>query len=300
MEYELSIIIVNWNTKKLLKNCIDSIIEKTIGVSYEIIVVDNNSTDGSSLMVNSYHRDNENIRLIQNKKNELYSVANNVGFSNSQGEYICLLNTDIILITNTFRTCIDYLKENKQVGIVGPKFLNENGSLQRLYRRLPSIGDMFFLYNIIGRIIDKLLYNGVKQKRYMYLDCNFDEETNVEQIGTSCAILHRDIIHNVGGLFDEYYDLYFNDVDLCKRVLAAGYLISILPSASLIHLGSKSTSKLNKRKNNNYLFEDMWHYFVKHFHWKAIILIIIFPIRYGILSFYLLRQLFKKSGEFDG
>jgi GT2 family glycosyltransferase len=129
---KLSIIIVNYNVKDFLSQCLVSIKQSNVNFNYEIIVVDNNSSDGSAEFIEKFFPEVKIVRMFENKG---FGYANNVGFSHSQGDYLLLLNPDTILQENTLQVMIDFMERNPEVGIAGCKVLNSNGSLQLACRR---------------------------------------------------------------------------------------------------------------------------------------------------------------------
>ena len=276
---ELSIIIVNWNTKALLRNCLYSINQNIDDVTFEIIIVDNASFDGSPEMVKREFSHLDNLVLITNSQNLMYAQANNIGYKHACGKYICFLNTDTEVLKSTFKPLLSYLKNHPQTGIVGTMFLDQNGSIQRLYRRFPNLIYIFFYNTFIGKIIDNKLLKDYFLKKYTYADEKFEEPTKVEQVGTSCAIIPRKVIEKIG-LFDERLRLFFNDVDLCKRIWQHGFEIWIIPSAKIIHLGSASTCRLPYRKQEKEFLLGMLNYFHKYAPCSLPLIVLLFPVKY--------------------
>ncbi len=260
----LSIIIVNWNTINLLRECLRSIEKNTVEIDYEIIVVDNASTDGSVALVQAEFGDLKNLKLVCNPRNENYARGNNIGLAHATGKYICLLNSDVVVQPGMFLVLQTYLAANLNVGLVGPKVLLPNMNIQRLHRRFPTWYFIFFTYSILGKIMDRLLFGRYFWRQYFYADESYPQITPVEQIGTSCAMLRAETIEKLGYLFDEQFELYFNDVDLSKRLHDQGYLIVVNPVATIIHSGGQSTQLLTKTQNKNYLWQGMWRYIHKH------------------------------------
>lgn len=258
---DLSIIIVNWNTEDLLKNCIRSIYEETHKIRYEIFVVDNASSDGSCQMI---EREFPQVRLIRNKENLGFARGNNIGYKQSSGKYIVILNPDTAIQSNIFLKMLKFAEANPEVGIVGGLFLDPSGALQRHYRRFPTVGTIFFCYTRLGQIVDRFLFRSKFNSLYRLKDCDFSSVTPVDQVSASCLLISRPVIEKINGLFDEKFPILFNDVDLCRRVWKRGFKVMVLPAAKVIHIGSQSLKLLSYRDFLFYQNKGIVQYFKKH------------------------------------
>jgi len=176
MTCDLSIIIVNWNTKNLLKQCLESIKDHTKKISYEIIVIDNASTDGSADMVET---DFPEVILIKNKTNKGYGRANNQGLIRAQGKYVLFLNSDITVNDNCLDEMFDFMEDNPEVGAASCKLTNPDGSLQPSCRRFPSFKVFFLMLIGLRAVFPKMK---IFQK-YMMLDWNHSDLREVDQPG---------------------------------------------------------------------------------------------------------------------
>jgi GT2 family glycosyltransferase len=232
---ELSIVIVNWNSTPDLINCFNSIIKNINNIEYEIIVADNYSDDFDSPTLKKNY---PMINFIINEKNFGYSKANNQCAKKAKGNYILFLNPDITLTPACAKTMIDFLNENKEAGAVSGKFLNHDGSLQRFYRRFPTVPYM------IGHAtcFTKLFPDNKFTQDYEYRIERFENITEVDQPGTSLFMIRHQLFSEIGG-FDEQLPIFFNDADLCKRIYDKGYKIYILPEAKAYHLMGASIKK---------------------------------------------------------
>src|SRR3972149_5340490 len=168
---DLSILIVNWKTKAFLEECLQSIYSSVKNISFEVIVVDNNSSDGSAEMVRKSFPE---ARLIENKENAGFARGNNQAYAVSKGRVIGLLNPDTIVYPGTFEKMVDYLNTHDGVGAVSCKLLNPDGTLQReLYRRFPSVVTIFFRYTYIGqRINHRIFRDRASQDRLYNVACS--------------------------------------------------------------------------------------------------------------------------------
>ncbi len=231
---DISVIIVSWNAKKFLLRCLNSLLLEENSIYMEIIVVDNASTDGSPETVKEQF---PHVNLIINKKNLGFSKANNIGIRNSIGRYVCLINSDIELLSGCIKRLFAYIEKNPSIGILGPCILNSDLKLQSSCRRLPNIWntlvEALFLHKIFnkskifsGQFISELPQNKVSR---------------VEVISGCFWIVRREAINQVG-LLDENYYIYGEDVDWCKRFGEAGWKIIYYPFAKAIHYEGASSA----------------------------------------------------------
>lgn len=257
---ELSIIIVNWNTKDYLRDCLASIFKNTKGVSFEVIVLDNNSSDGSSEMVKDKF---PHAKLIASNVNTGFARGNNIAYKISGGDYIAFLNPDTVVYPNTFETTVTYLRTHPRVGAVSCKFLNYDGSFQRqFYRRFPTFPTVFFYFTILGAFIDKNLLKRKYEDIYFYKDKDFDKIEIIDQPGATFMVIPRSVLEKIGG-FDEKFPIFFNDVDLCKRIWKIGLEIHFLHDISITHYGGRGIKKLGWAANW-YFLVGCYRYFKKY------------------------------------
>jgi len=232
---ELSIIIVNWNSTDVLKKCLDSIRKEVIEIIFEVLVVDNNSNDIKPKEIKTQYPE---VKFIFNETNKGYSKANNQLAKLAIGEYLLFLNPDIILTQNTVKIMLDFLKNEKSTGAVGGKFLEPDKSLQRFYRRFPTISYIISYATLIAKIFPNNWYS----KLYEYQDKDFETITKVDQPGTSLFMIRANLFNELNG-FNEKMPIFFNDADLCKKIYKKGYDIFVLPDAKAFHLKGESIKK---------------------------------------------------------
>ncbi len=258
---DLSILIVNWNTKAYLQECLQSIYSSVKSISYEVIVVDNNSGDGSTEMV---RKNFPEARLIENKDNAGFARGNNQAYGVSKGKVIGLLNPDTIIYPDTFEKMVEYLNTHNGVGAVSCKFLNPDGTLQReFYRRFPTVSTIFFRYTHLGQRMNPRIFKNKVLNRFFYYDKSFKDTEVVEQPGATCLFIRRSIVEKIG-LFDEQFPILFNDVDLCKRVWDEGYEIHVLADAHITHYGGANIRKLQREELTQIACDGIRNYFKKH------------------------------------
>lgn len=226
----LSIIILNYNHKNLLKNCLKSLKEAELKLDYEIIISDNNSSDDSQEFLAQLETKDPDLKVILNSKNLGYAQANNQAIKLARGEYILILNPDIIVLPDSIERLVKYLQKNKKVGMVGPQLLNPNKTIQYSCYRFPKLITPAVRRTFLGRL------PGFKQelKRYLMLDYNHQQTREVDWLIGACLMIKKEVLEEVDS-FDERYFLYFEDVDLAKKVWQAGYKVVYLPKAQMIH-----------------------------------------------------------------
>lgn len=238
-EKDLSIIIVSYNVRELLKDCLISIFDTVneAAVRYEIIVVDNNSKDQTAEMVAARF---PRVKLIANSHNHGFAAANNQAIRHARGRYLLLLNPDTIIKPFAIEQVLNFINTTPDAGIVGCKLLNSDGSVQPSCAAFPTLLSVFSEYFFWYKIFPKSPLWG---KPYMtHLDLNKIQE--VESIKGAFLMIRRDIIERIG-LLDERFFIYSEEVDLCYRVKKAGWKIYYFPEAQIIHLGGQSTKQQN-------------------------------------------------------
>jgi GT2 family glycosyltransferase len=227
---DVSVVIVNFNTVTLLLDTIDSLFEKSEGFSYEIIVVDNASSDNSKKIITK--RYGEKVIFISLPKNLGFGMANNEAIKVSKGRNIFLLNPDTILINNAVKILCDYIDRNEDVGICGGNLYDSDlrPSLSHFkYRQIISLELDLLTPGLFSRLL-----NG-KNAHFNYSRYPIE----VTMISGADLMIKRSVVHKVG-LFDIDFFMYFEDNELSRRVLKAGYKIINVPDSKIIHLGGKS------------------------------------------------------------
>jgi len=243
---DLSIIIVSFNTKKITKDCIESVVKNTKGIKYEIIVVDNDSKDGS---VNLLKELSEKylLKLIAKRNNVGFGKANNIGMKIAKGKYILLLNSDTIIKDNVLKEMIDWMNKNKQAGVSTCALKNKDGSLQGTGGYFPNLFQvfswMFFIEDI--PLVDKLIkpFHPMHPHSPFYKGEAFFEKLHQQDWITGAFMLFRREIINQAGYFDDDYFAYVEEVDYCWRIKSKGWEVWYLPQWSIVHLGGASSTK---------------------------------------------------------
>ena len=222
---DLSVIIVNFNTRDILLNCLKSLHAKTKEIHFEVFVVDNGSTDGSPQAVAEKF---PQATLIKNPENMGLSAAFNQGIQESNGRYIVLLNSDTVLIENCFQKLIQFLDHNSNFSICSPQIIDEENKVcsMRLWEDTPEEA----FWRILGK------YDVFREEILMQKI----ESKEVETLGGSCLIVRRTLFELIG-LLDENFFLYNEEDDLCRRARMCGQKVCYYPETSIKHLHGKST-----------------------------------------------------------
>ena len=257
LRLDLSISIVNWNTKDLLRDCLKSIYENTHGIDYEIFVADNASTDGSSEMV---EREFPQVKLIKNKENVGFAKANNQIIKESRANFVLLLNPDTVILDNAIGKMVRFMWSHSEVGAVGPKLLNPDGTIQFVCgRSFPTLSAVFFEKSLLSTLFP---HNRITGKYYMGY-WNHDDTREVDLLSGACMMVRRQTINEVG-LMDEQFFMYGEDVDWCYRIKQAGWKIYLLADAQVTHLGGQSVEVLDDR-GRVASYQSMQKYFRKYY-----------------------------------
>jgi GT2 family glycosyltransferase len=252
---KVSIIIVSWNVREDLVRCLRSIEKYRPSRPYEVIVVDNGSSDGTAEFV---ERDFPTVTVIANEHNRGFAAANNQGFQKAKGQYILLLNPDTIVHKGSLDALIDFMDNNSDVGACGPKLLNADGTTQASLRQLPTFRGVLYRYTICRnlRIFRK------QYESWMMKDFGYDKQAEVEQLMGSALLVRRLAMEQVGTM-DERFFMYYEEVDLCYRLRQGRWRITFVPEATITHLGGRSAEQLSVTRRAM-MFASMFAFFRKH------------------------------------
>ncbi len=248
---KLSIIIVNWNTKDLLKNCLESLAEDYVRLGgCEVIVVDNGSDDGSVSMVKKLRVKNYELKIIENKENLGFSIGNNIGIKKAKGDYIMLLNTDTIIGKGSIAKLISYLDCHDEVAIVGPKLLNSDGTVQANCGRFPDLIVSFVM-------LFKEHFGGSD-----FVRTSPEKSMFVDWLMGAAFMTRKDVFDKVGGLDEEIF-MYMEEVDWFYRANKVGFKAYFLKEAEITHLG-RGSSKGGKKDPILNIYKGLIRFYKKH------------------------------------
>jgi len=273
MSIFLSIVIVNWNTRTVLKNCLASIYQHSPKYSYEVIVVDNASEDESVSMIKELFQE---VLVKQNSTNLGFAQACNQGIAISKGLYILLINPDILIINDSINNLLMFAESHKNAHILGCRILGPDKKLQQSCFMFPSLLNIL----IWGFCLHRLFPNNKLFGRQDMTWWDANDERHVEVI-KGCFLLVRQELFSQIGLFDEDYFIYAEETDLCYRCKKAGYDILFTPSAEVIHIGEQS-AKQKPFYSKLQLYKSYSLFFKKH-HSKLKYLIASFLILFFVL-----------------
>ena len=233
---DLSVIIINWNTKKLLDQCLSSVFKHTKDLKFEVIVVDNNSQDSSQALVEKKF---PKTKLILNKDNLGFTKANNQGIKVAKGKYILLLNSDTYLIENSFKKIIKRAQKLKNLGALGPQLLNDDKSIQQSVGFFPNLPQVFFWMTFI----DDLPGGQLLKPYHVDHDSFYQKEREVDWLTAAAILVSQKVVEEVGGL-DEKIFMYGEEVEWCHRIKKAGFEVFFSPVTKIVHIGRGSSQKI--------------------------------------------------------
>ena len=269
---DLSIVIVNWNTRDLLAQCLESVVASPNlripdsvnqpgmhdlpPITIEVRVVDNASTDGSAHMVRARF---PWVRLVENRENVGFARANNQAIRESEAHYVLLLNPDTEVTLGALEILVRFIDAHPQASAVGPRLLNPDGTLQPSCHPAPTLpGELWRLFHL-----DALWPYGL----YPMAEWDLDTPRRVDVVQGACLLLRRAALDQVG-LFDEAYFMYSEEVDLCHRLRRADWSLYWVPEAQVVHYGSQSTQQMAAEMFLQ-LYQSKLLYFRKHHGWLA-------------------------------
>ncbi len=251
---DLSIIIVNWNVRDLLRRCLACIPQAAGALTYEIIVVDNASTDGSQTLADQF----PHVRWIQNAENVGFTRANNQGIELARGRYLCFLNPDTEPQPNALLNLARYLDSHPRVGIVGPQLRYPDGTLQPSRYRLPTLMTALMESTPIAWHWPHNPWS----RRYHCEDVSPEQEHEADWLNGACLMVRGEVIEQVGA-FDEGFFMYSEELDLCKRAKRAGWKVVYVPDAKVIHHEGKSSEQVVVARHVHFNRSKV-RYFRKH------------------------------------
>jgi len=247
---DISFVIVNWNTRELLKNCLESVVRTVHDLTYEVIVVDNASIDGSVAMVQDFL---PQVRIIANDKNRGFGAANNQAFQTMEGRYALLLNTDTVLTEDAVRELFSFMESHPEAGMSCGQLLNRDGSKQNSIAPFPTL---FTLLTNIS-LLEYLFPGKYPSKRY-----DHRQPIAVDSGVGACLMVRRAAMDAVGW-FDERYFFFFEETDWAYRMHLAGWRIFHVPAARIYHFQGQSIGPDIRSRiefyRSRYQFFKKWH-----------------------------------------
>lgn len=232
---KLSIVILNYKTKGLLKQCLRGVLDAGLSVEHEIIVVDNASGDGSVEMMRETF---PQIPVIASPRNVGFAAGMNLGFAHATGEYIMTLNTDVAIFRQAVEDMVNYLDAHPRVGIAGPRLINPNGTVQWSCCQFPSRWIPLLRRSPLGAFPAAK----AQLRRYLMSDWDHRSDRPVDWVLGGCMMIRRRALDE-SGVFDENFFLYIEDVDLCRRMWAAGWEVHYIGTAEMVHYHRRESAE---------------------------------------------------------
>ena len=234
-KYDLSVVIISWKMKELLSNCLASLTKYTSGLKYELILIDNNSQDGTIEMIESEYPD---AKFIKNEKNNGVAPARNQGLELVEGKYVLILDADVELTENSFIQLYKLMEENPGYGVCGCKLTDPDGQLQTTCKRFPTLMALFF------RRLEsfEFIKNSKTLKYHTMRDWDHSEIREVDYLIGACQFIRKSVLEEIG-----FYDgnIFYGpeDIDFCLRVWRAGFKVVYYPFTKIIHHEQRVTKK---------------------------------------------------------
>ncbi len=232
---DVSIVVVSWNTCKILRDCLESIYSETKEVQFEVIVVDNASPDNSGEMIRTEF---PQAILLENKKNQGFAAANNQGMAIAKGRYVLLLNSDTVVLGNAIRKTVVFADVHPEAAVVGCRVLNPDHTIQRTCFMFPSICNMILSSTYLYKIFPKSRFFGRERMSWWKRD-----DVREVDVATGCFMFVRQEPIKQIGLMDERFFVYAEESDWCYRFKESGWKVMFTPCAEIIHLGGQSSKK---------------------------------------------------------
>lgn len=292
MHPSISVVIVTWKVRDFLKNCINSIKRSDYDGNVEIIVIDNNSEDGTKEMLLELFPE---IVFIENKINVGFARANNQGFMIANGEYIYILNPDTLISVDNLKILSSYLEKDQHIGMVCPKVVFGDGNIQKTCaRRYPNLFKAFLLDTLN---LHKIPFIGEKLEISIKFPYDYEQEQYIEAGVGAAMLIRKELLHNLG-FFEEKFLHGGEDNYLCYKCNKFGYKIKYTPNTKVIHFTAESVKQANVRTSVNSVISNGYFFRLKSglFHqitYKIIIMFFFVPIRFFTNTLYLISGRMK-------
>ncbi|XHX79356.1 MAG: glycosyltransferase family 2 protein [Stenomitos frigidus ULC029] len=267
-----SIILVNYNGAEVVLDCLRSLLQFLHPVPHEVIVVDNASTDGSATLISENF---PTVQLLKQVENRGFGAGNNVGAKQAKGEFLFFLNTDTLLTSNVLPPLVRLMKERPEVGIIGTKLLNVDGSLQLSIASEISIAGEYKTL--------KQLKQASTAKHRETIERKFAQVQTVDIVIGAAFFMRKSLFEALGG-FDETFFMYFEESDLCQRSRDRGWQVLYTPDVAIIHLGGYSVGKVSDRMRLEYRRSQLYYYRKHRPVWEQLLLRLYLMIKFTIAA----------------
>lgn len=236
---DVTIVIVNWNTREILRDCLRSVYQSAGPVDFDVIVVDNASSDGSVEMVRAEF---DEVQLIANSDNRGFATANNQGMAVATGRYLLLLNSDTIVLDGAIAKSVAFAEEHPDAAVVGCRVLNRDRSMQPTCFMYPSVLNLAISIPYLNKLFPRNRFFGREGMTWW----NRDDVRDVEVVTGCYMLVRREALERVGPMDADYF-MYGEETDWCWRFRRAGWRLMFTPSGEIIHLGGQSTAQVKPR-----------------------------------------------------
>ena len=268
----VSVILVNYNGATVVLDCLRSLLQFFHTVPYEIIVVDNASTDGSTALIAENF---PTVALIKQAENCGFGSGNNVGARQAKGEFLFFLNTDTLLTSDSLPLLVKLMKECPEVGVIGTKLLNKDGSLQLSIASEISIAGEY-------KTLRQLERSNSPQHR-IAIEQKFAQVQTVDIVIGAAFFMRKSLFEALNG-FDETFFMYFEESDLCQRVRDRGWQVLYTPDVSIIHLGGYSVGKVSDQMRLEYRRSQLYYYQKHRPLWEQVVLRFYLLVKFTIAT----------------
>lgn len=271
---DLSIIIVSWKVKDLLRANLRAVFASLSDFSFEVYLVDNNSDDGTVAMVK---QEFPAVKIIANQKNVGFAKANNQAIREASGDFILLLNPDMKLEVSALKNLLAFMKSQPQAVVASGKLKDEQGKTIKHVRRFPKLLDQLIIILKLPHIFPDLV------SRYLYKDFDYSQAAKVDSVRGSFFMINRLAYQKLSGkekpFLDERYFIWFEEVDFCRQVAAFGGEVWYTPSAEALDLVGQSFKQVNRGRTQRYFRASMLAYFKKwEPRWQYYLLLAVWPL----------------------
>jgi|SRR5271157_655690 len=236
---EISVIVVTWNGKNVASQCLESLQDYAKDQTVEVIVVDNASTDGTPEMIRERY---PFVHLLQNQENLGFAKANNIGLAHCNGNFVCLVNSDVVVPNGCIEQAVAYMRQQPTIGMLGPKMYLPNGSIGQSCMGFPTVWNWFCRALALDNLsVGRQIFGG-----FLRTDFTYEKTADVEVLTGWFWIVRREALSQVGNL-DERYFMYGEDIDWCKRFYDAGWRIVFYPEVHAVHYCGASSANAPTR-----------------------------------------------------
>jgi GT2 family glycosyltransferase len=259
----ISVVIVSYNTRDILRQCLEALFRHTSGVEFEVLVVDNDSRDGTPAMV---RQEFPQVTLVANDTNLGFAAANNQAFALNRGEFILLLNPDAFVREGAIAKGLEFMRQAPRCGICGGRIVDEDGTVRPSARRFPNVLAKFFaLSGLSSRYPESRLFNWRDFGGFAH-----DRVREVDWVPGTFTLLRRKMLDQIG-FFDERFFMYYEETDLCLRAKRAGWQVFFIPDAEVEHIGGASSQTRQDKSYDqtssqvvNFRMRSEYLYYRKH------------------------------------